>query len=677
MLKYLFRVVSVFTAFVIICLSFLQLEENETEYPWHTQSNVSISFSRAQSSKSQIFDSIDQAAQQADTTVYLIKSDTKDAVNGTDLYWFGQRPTNFLRTTASIVIPYFKPERHGLLKRATPTMTQSLSGTYAVPTHNRCLVFQRKIKTAGGTIVHSCSSLQQSWWHVSFDVYSIVPLIFCALLLLGSAIAWAWIGLKPVSERIRRLSGFSPVAIAGQDCASFMSVFVLPAILTWLLVAAIVFPWRIESKYSLMFATMSGGTIALLLVIVTAFAFLFSLCLQPRIAQISTRTGNETLARYGSNCYKVICLIVVLLVLPMTAVSMSEAVAEYNSVAVWGNVGSAVGIQIVNSASQVDENHLWNVVAPRETRLYHEAVRQKVAALSYSAAATFTGSNSGSPDAKTTPVIPGGYDDIVLTDRNFLAALHISQSDLSKIPASKLDQSLVHTIHKYDELWLVKGARGSLCDNFYMWKGQKPFPAIAGDDSMGDIGKIKQDKNPLIVLVDDPTQLGKGIVDAALNGSNIFFTNRQVLDQLIRQYGLTGSVESVTSVADNALSQAQGAASLARNTGMALAICLLVIIFTSIQSSKIWARQRRRLIFMLHVSGQPFIEILRPRLLWDLGIVLVLGICCGFFDPQWKLLIAQPAYLLTPLLAFYLILETVTSLIAVRQAFSSVVRREE
>lgn len=80
---------------------------------------------------------------------------------------------------------------------------------------------------------------------------------------------------------------------------------------------------------------------------------------------------------------------------------------------------------------------------------------------------------------------------------------------------------------------------------------------------------------------------------------------------------------------------------------------------------------------MLCSSGRPIIQILCGRLLWDVSIAGALGIGFGFFDPQWKLLIARPAQLLVPILAVYLILEIAASWIAVRTAFVSVVRREE
>lgn len=664
MVKRLLRIVAVITASVIVALAYVQTSWTEATLPLGTQASANLSFPHVSAnSAASVRSRADRLATQTGTSVYLLKTGTKDPLNRLDVYWLGTKPSS-----AGQSVPWLKFGRYGNVRHATD-LGSTLSGSYAFGTMEGCRRFTAASHQHLGVAISTpCAAADQPHWNLRITDVPGNLVVIGAFVLLACAIVWAWNALRSQSQRIRLLSGMPAGRIGLQDTGDLLLVYLPWLAGTWLILALATCLTHRFSASAVLVLTSSGGTLVGMTLLLVFVAFFSSLLLHPRVAQISRRQSNMRLARYGSDIFKVTCLILALVAVPEAYGTAASAATQYASASRWARLPSAV----VLTTSQKFVADPLDTTGPRKlTEVFYRASQRGEAAISTSMADSLIEPEG---NAKPSRKNLGPYDDIILTDSTFFRLMGINKASLKPVKASSLAPIVQKNLKLYSPMWL-RGKKDSLADHLYAWMGAEPLTCL--NSVNGDTGKIVSRSHPLVIYMDDPTELK--VDSSAIANGDVFFTNPRDLAQIIEEVEAGPYIESMPRIADRTLFQAQQESDLAISGVCAIVACLLAIVFCAYQSAGTWAREKRRRIFLLTTSGQPTGRILAGRLAWSTCIAVVLGAVVPILAKQMvpNLELSVLYAIILTLVAVDLVVEIGFDFSRTKAAFVSVVRREE
>lgn len=662
MVKKMLRLIAVLTAIVIVVLAYVQCSWAESTWPMGSRASAVLNFpSHAVSSAG--LERANRIATKSGASIYLLKTGRRDPLHKLDLYWLGAKPGQDGRS-----VPWLRFGRTGAIRSARAAGV-SLTGSYAFPTVESCNRFTTAVhKSMDATVSTPCESMDLPRWRLAVADNPGNVIILLAFVLLSCAIVWAWSALRAQSQRIRLLSGMPAGRIALQDTGDLLAVYLPTLAGTWLvLVLAAVIAHRF-SPSSLLVLTSTAGTLLGLTVILLVVCLLSSLLLHPRVSQISRRQGNLRLARYGSNVFRVACLVIALVAVPEVYGTAQPAIAQYESASRWAQIPSAVIIRDSELASSTVDTS--KKVDPTFFEIYRRAAAKGQTAFSESEGKVLVESENGEGSMKSL----GKYDDVILTDSRFFHLLGIKESNLVKTGTQGLAPVVINNLKAYSPI-LLRNKRDSLANHLYAWRGREPLSFLT--DADGFTAQIGYCSHPLVIYMKNPMDLR--VDETTIAKGSVIFTDPHSLSRIIQDVKAGPYVESTPRIADEALVHAQQESDLALAGLCAILVCLLAIIFCAWQSASTWAAERRRRIFLLATAGTPLPRILAGRLAWCLGIDIVLAVAVPIIDLSVvPILPAATSVAITlALVVLDVVIETGFSLSRTRAAFVSVVRREE
>lgn len=661
MLKNSLRVVCVFVVVLVAFLTIFQIEKEESDYPLGTRFAVAANFSETTGSKEQLLNRIDQLARDHGSTILLTKAQPGNLEKGLDVYYFGVRPHV---DTHNKEVPWFSLGMSGVLRPSSQLGAQSLVATYSFYDGSTYSAFKNYVKEVGGTV--STVPTARSSWVLRVSSEDSGSLVLLAMVLLIASISWGWVSRKNTALLVFRQSGKSIWFIV-HTCLSDFGKLVLPPVLGTIIVIELVSLMTRRGPGLTTFVSLSVSTTVFILLILFLFVLLSLFFFLPTTKALASRQLKTTMSRQVGSAFKLGALFIVLAALPGALANQASAITQYDNASVWRRASNVVSLQYSSDLVTLD---------PESTNKYSLFFKQmeqsKTMLLSYQVGSYFTDESRNPGDLDPTFDF-GSYDQVIVTNAEWLRLMKLPDSSLKKIKPADLSPELARNLAASNSLWLAKGSKDSLATHAYSWTGSTLFPASNPNDSVGSFGKAK---HPLILLFDHPAaQLNiENFLFPAVTSRNVMFADEQALYKALQKYGLAQSFYAATSVADSALVLAQTEQRIARLSGLAALTSLVIILFCALQSARTWASERIRSIFLLHTAGHHYMSILRMRIMLSLLSTAVIGVASLSLIQSWSLL-AHPYPLLIGVLAAYFIMEILFGLLQSRAAFRRSVSR--
>ncbi len=267
-----------------------------------------------------------------------------------------------------------------------------------------------------------------------------------------------------------------------------------------------------------------------------------------------------------------------------------------------------------------------------------------------------------------------GFDTYVIVNRAYLGLVGVGvaedgeQGELLPLP----DDQVPPSAREYASLW--GGEAGDAAFSFWRYEGEGLL-ALGANTSQG--GQNATYANPLVVLVDGPIQdlNYEGFTGAMLSTGNLFFSDGEQLEELVRETGSGEFIASIDRLFELAQTYAQIASSRVSSFLAAAAAAGGVVVAMAAQASMSWSELRKRLVFARRSNGDPYpliaLDGMRVQVLLALLCVATaacgeaLGVAQGILPS-----VALPA-------ALYLVFQSAFRSVFASRAFDAVSSRRE
>ncbi|WP_418969252.1 hypothetical protein [Alloscardovia omnicolens] len=546
----------------------------------------------------------------------------------------------------------------------------NISGIYAFNTKQACENFSQYAKTIDST-APTCKAKPASRFVIMPQKGTSGSLTLYSLLTLIIMLVWGWIATRRQSHIIRFTNGVPTTAIAWQDTIAFVKIYAIPALITLALVCLYYALWH-RTPFTLNFTLSCCISVLAVIALLGLLCFIFTVVLCPTVSQIGHRTTAYKQTQIGTALIKIVALFLVFLAVPQSIVAVSSAYDQMESAARWRNYKNAVAVQVGGTEEDYEKT------VPAFTQFLKSADSSGDLNLSYNVStALLDNQNHGNVQKAMLRESHNQFDNVIVTSQSFLNTMKLSSSNLKRITEQDLNSaSLKNSLKSYNSIWMNKDSKDSLFNHMYVWKGSEKFPAL--DSSHGTTGRITASAKPLILVFDKPTDYlsVSSFLIPALTSANIFFTNESVVNKLINDAHLQTQINSVVTIADSALYEAQMFEQMFAMSLCTLFASIIVIIIAAAQSARIWSAHKRKTIFLLMSSGHSHLEIISHSVLVSTVLILaVAGVTYAMQQAFW-LSIAYSYFILAGAIVACIALESIFYLRACAKTFTNMSLRK-
>ena len=193
----------------------------------------------------------------------------------------------------------------------------------------------------------------------------------------------------------------------------------------------------------------------------------------------------------------------------------------------------------------------------------------------------------------------------------------------------------------------------------------------------GDDPIIEYSSKPLVVLFDNPAeQIDTWMLTSPTSFGRVFFTDSKAVEQAVDEAELNGAVVSILSFADMTAAAADEGE---KNFIAAILFCALacgIAVLCIVESSKLWALERKKMIFVMRTAGDSWTSIQKWHLLScgvTAAVLFAVGSSVKPYDPLSGVNYALVAFCAA---AAYLACEFACGCSACRQSFVAAVHRQ-
>jgi hypothetical protein len=483
-----------------------------------------------------------------------------------------------------------------------------------------------------------------------------VPFLAALLLLVTTTIAWY--AIRARRREIGLLNGVRRAELAAGDLRSFISALAWPAIATSVLLfcgAALAGFGRLPCFA----AAISMGLIGALIMSLAVAAIIASIT-NPSVSAIASRDPAGAHLWGVSAAARVVALIVVALMVPVTVPLVTSAQEAVTRGAAWEKFGNAVTIRIgADSLEGEIESQ------------YAELTRNQIAAdnVAYSTSLTSPYLNVLPPgDQSVEELHESGFDSIVMMNQDFLTRLNPT---LTETPITELSD-------------LPDSVSAGVGNNLAIWADQPSDLAIsfaAADDSVvrvfsGSPGKFEEYARPLVIIIGNPAAFNNQFLTSAVSRGDITFLDSDQLSGDVRETGLSDTILSIDRLTDVGLYETQTQLRGAQLALGAVGLAILAALISIVVNSRIRAIRYRRRIFVERTAGLSWREVLKPVLLREALTSVVLLLVVGGWTALTQPIASALAFGLVSGLAYLAIVVVVHRGATVSAFRSAVVRRD-
>lgn len=597
MLKILIRTTSFGIAVFLSMLAGIYLSTAEEAFPNGSQYSARFDFERTQLSKAQIISELDIIARTSGLQLAKVVADPNDFYNSRSLYVFGKEAPD-----EPLKLQWFKHGMHGELRSAQELGDANLSGPYiysGTPAARAELAhwLESHGVESRTTVRSEVEILRQAL--VTTGAW--LTFLTCLVPLIALVIAWYVLRARPRS--IKLLCGAPLGRIVAEDLLSLLRVVALPSLLGVVLAVGVV-AFQGKISHLLPFALTSAAFLGVALAAMVLCAVLTSFMTWPSIAAIALRTPPEQRFQRLSELLKAATLVLVTVTLPVVGASIAEATNLSHRNAQWDVLKNHVSVRIATSSEEEFEK--------RQGQMGDLAVAA-------AQAGKLTLSYAFKPEAvismkEGAPRDLGGYDGMVLVDRNYLNVISplIRSTPTEEAPIGEYGKRILidelptalrdHLVESYP-LWSRSRTLEGFAENFtpYRYNGHDDFPGLSQTP-----GTMEHFRNPLIVLVDDPTAtFSDGTIGALLSSGNLAFSDAAWVRDYLAGNPLGEVVLSVDRIADAGLYNSQLQNQSAGMKTLSFTLVLLALTMSTAVSALAYAIYKGRRMFVQPLRAGP------------------------------------------------------------------------
>lgn len=565
---------------------------------------ASVRFDESRLSRDEIIKQLDDYVDASGLNIIRVASAPDDFLNKRVAFAFGsgEMPDKD--------IDWFSPTMSGLITKSSNLGFTSLNGVYALyGNDSQAASFQAWAKNnLGADAVVTEKAPVDLLSYALLTVGAWVPL--SAAILLLAATIMSWYVLRAHGRELRILAGMRLSTVVLTDLRSLLGTLAIPASAAILIAILIVMttgfgrPWFFISTLALYTAVVAAFAIIL--------ALLMGLLTLPAVRDIAARRPAERGAWVSSEVLKVAAVVIVAAVVPTASGVVANASAATSQGATWESMGDSVTLRIANQLGD-DENAAF-------AALTRDMVNRDEAMFSMSLS-----SNSVNivDEAAGNDLKKLGFDSIVLTDERFLNTVNRANGAVwgPSTDAASLQE-------------LPDSIKGQLLPNLELWTTSRTLPAVHLYANLGEaplvvsggmVGTLDTNQRPLIISVDDVSQLDNHFLASAVSRGNVVFTDPERVEALVEERELDSEILSIDRIADLGLYDAQTKQRNAQLGAAAIATAVLALVMCISVTAWIFALLRRRRWFVQRTAGKSWNSILLPRMLWETSAAVLFG----------------------------------------------------
>lgn len=224
-----------------------------------------------------------------------------------------------------------------------------------------------------------------------------------------------------------------------------------------------------------------------------------------------------------------------------------------------------------------------------------------------------------------------GFDHFIIADKSWINFVGVGINEgktngkLQRYNFDKMNPSLQAFMLEQMPLLINEDVIKTKNLKYYKFTGKK-MGVLA--PNTGDMDALISAKNPLVVIIDDPTNelKLKGFVIPTLSSGNIVFSDKAALDHSIKNNIMRSYVISVDNIADLALKTAQDFREQFLSYILASITLLTAVIFAGFLNAKLWSHKKKKRIYIMVTNGIRYKNIFNSSKKMD-AYVSALGVC--------------------------------------------------
>ena len=600
MVKRSIRISSFLLAIFTFVMILQYAMEKQQTLPLGTTDQFELNIAQASVSKSELVEELNALTDQHNGILVKITIDSEEYESKKDIIWFGStEPSIEGIVIDNGEIDWLDPSLSGELIPSTDIGIRPLYGTYAMRgssdfkneilqwAEKNGLVFSWYLKTpimkvAYNYLVHN----------------GIGNAIITAFLLLWATLI-AWYVNHARARAIRLLGGVDVRRIHLEDTCTIISLILPAMFVAWLaIVGYVVLKSGIRQ---VVFVVQSTLIVLCLLVLLSGLlSVIISVLARPRVEHLASRKIPLRMFGHLGMVTRIISIILALLIIPSTVISAQILRQLSDEYSLWENLQGNVSLSF-GAIDPLETEEMLPVVES----FFCDMEDEDNLSLSLVVDQTILLSDEEL----------GGYDHIIITDESWVESFNIGiETDrengrLTEIDFGELATPLTHFLNAQLPIWTNEGEVQPDGMAFYEFEGDS-FLALPPNVGYG--GSTVQAKNPLVILVDDPSALlkTKSFLLPAASSGNVIFHDEETLRLALEESPIKEHVISIDTIVDVALEQAQKFSKQAIFYFLACILTFVSLVFTSVMDAQLWAGSNKKRIFTLHTFGMKYGEII-------------------------------------------------------------------
>ncbi|MGL4761663.1 MAG: DUF6619 domain-containing protein [Sarcina sp.] len=610
-------------AFILAFFTFLLMCQNimlkQQRLPFDTNQQFELNTSNSEAAKEELINDLNKITNKNNGTLIKVVADIEFYENKKDIIWFGtNQPTSKNIIIENGKIQWFSSKFNGELISSNNMRVEPLYGKYSMDENEAFKNDLIKWANENNIIINwinKSSIIKEVYYNLVHN--SMGNAIITAFLLFLTTLV-GWFISKAKGRTIRLVGGVSTKRIHLEDIVSIAKISSCGFLIAWIvLLVYISFMYGVKQIPLVM--VQSFIVLILLLVLLVFITAIISIIVKPKTEHLAMRTIPLRKFKLIGSVIGSVTIILSILIIPGTinsAYISKELSKEYS---LWNKITNSVSLSFGDINSLETEKMLPNVEdffsdMDKQNNLYLSLVIDKSISL--------------------TKEELGDYDHIVIANKAWVETFDIGidkergGGSLNEIFLKDIQKSLNDFFSAQIPLWTKSNEIQPNGLGFYEFKG-KAFLALSPNIGYG--GSTIQAKNPLIILVDDATEIlkTKGFLLYAASSGNVLFPNHELLQSTVYKSPIKEYVISIDTIAGTALEQSQ---KFAKEFMIYIIACILIftsMIFAGILNAHLWVGVNKKRIFTLHTCGKKFNVIIYPSLRKNLLIVGLTSVIGG------------------------------------------------
>lgn len=668
MIKHSIRLTSFVLALFTFILTFQNIMTKQQQLPFGATNQFELNISGTDAPKEKLVEELNEITSKNNAMLVKVITDSDHYENKKDIIWFGEKkPVSKKLIVDDENINWFEPKIRGELISSVDIGSRPLYGMYAMKGSDDFKESINNWAKDNGIIISWVAqpSILKSIYYNLIHGGVGNAIITAFLLLLATLIIWFVNHSK--SRVIRLLGGVSTNRINKEDTLLIMKNISYGFLISWI-IALVYLALTNRIRQIPLILLPSLIVMSVFLVLVCLLILSISILVKPKIRHFSKRTIPLKKFKKLETATRIFSIILALLIIPSTLTSayiLKQLSKEYS---LWEKMQSNVSISFGDLDSLETSKML-----PHVEKFFEDMEKKNNLSLSF----VIDKSILLNKDEY------GGYDNLIITDKSWVDSFNIgidkegTGGKLVKKSFDKLEIPLQNFLNVQMPIWTKTGEVQPKGIEFYEFEGSA-FLALPPNVGYG--GSTIQAKNPLVILVEEPTlslKINSFILPSASSG-NIVFPDEEMLNVALQSSPIKEYVVSVDKITDIALEQAQRFGKEAIFYVLACILIFMSMTLAGIMNAKLWVNSNKKRIFILHTFGKTYNEIIQPAFKRESIIAIITIIFASIIS--FVIRHPQPIVLVSvavTVLFLYCIGNLVAYNLCARQAFYKISRRND